>query len=1633
MITNLSLLFSQALFDVDEVYTLEERIEQQEIKDESHETKKKKKKKKKAISLVVNITPGETIDSTIAEKKSTLLVPSNEVLNTPSKKTYCEEGIVNVKTDSRGLHPVSAASECDSQSNTEFLPSNDVEQKFLHCTVLVGGNNSEGSSEGFTVCDHSMDTRDEESSVPSAKALSVALQTAILPFVHAAGSLFTEDKTNDAGKYNPKQYKDTGDSNVNNELVLDDYDSRTMELESLELIGTSTSGHSKGFRETNASVADLDLLDREVTTQTQQCGFEEKNEQEAVNEKTLLSQTDGENNDVIHEVRNSNDLGVSPFITKEQHFVISVDAHESDFTASEDGCISVDTNNAVNTILEHKTAEFSEDVKENSVISVDDSRLVNENNGIRHKDQQKQLQNGREHNEQNERSVETDKDSPLIELELGESESCHNDQSQNNDEYVPCSKEIDKGVCDTSLSGEEVIHGVSSLFDGKAVFLKSNESFGIKDVPEKEEKNEGSSHVKIKCEYNEGDLALHVFGMRQLQSEIMKSTVDTVAESMGVTTSVRNKTSAMQHASTQIETVSQLELKTVEPLEAQNENYDRPTNDCDDDEALKTFQGVTLEGTKLAEREFSDSTKVDDGLADTTNSFNLQASQGSGSLQQMAETYPTLSANADATRNKTIETDFQSFSSSSSMELQTDSSSNSFISNIQDCRLWPNEGENDAPMALDVAVESYSNLTGVSDDADISQGLREHGGGGTQQVSLIATPSNHEVLSEEGKRLDLTCVTLEHSVFVSGKHLKVSDSLSRETGAASSDKQCSALELNSGNFLSEDEEVSLNTQLPANNRDESECRPAVSKEFEHYDEQFEQMPEKQHTRTSKTNQNVTQLSETEVSRDNSVQNKDGKPDDVTLIRSLERQCSNSSPHKGRTETFASVDNERDSSLSALVNLLESGNGLKDVPGSIGFNSSSEHLATKSSVKSEGKDFSEKNRLELTSENIITEEQTNVTPRVLMTNRIDESKRKGGDDKEEGEITSDEDNTSETTKHMNKEREEGELSSSESDAEVSSYEKHRGASVPRIERSALNNSVFRRKEKELYPPRRHSLSGVPHRVSGERSKVPGNSRSDKTASLSCVKKTDLRTKLSEARQTRSSLKGRRTGVSNETKGGRLRETPAGKRVKRNSTVEKPDQGKNVRDTTKTSDKAIVESIKTRPRVSQAKRRETPQRCTGASNETNPGSSQRRDESTEISLKFVKETKGKCDNSLQGDDGKAKKTSPIISRQKIHDRCGTFQVDPNKTSKDSTVLRKTQGNRKTRKSRIDQRNGTKVMGKESMTKLDTSDIKKSRDCKGGHRKTAKDSRVLSRPKVKTNACLQVLDSQKAPPRVTKENMKIITKAKLSLNDPVKHRNASCVESSLRPHTDNETTAKKAYVQTHLKSGDKINKGGEKTGSALLSSEGKVQNKPENSSKATGERKTMDSVEKHSRHSDKGKTKRVKTPVKASARITPRKVLKKLSSNVTSKAKLQAQHAERDKAGNTRKRSRAIDISELRQAKKLRLEGGNDFSSKVAVDASTTEKPSTKCGEYNNRENRLSSLKLRPSEQDVIPPGGEKLKTVDGEICMDDPKTSSYNRTLSKTLSIGGNKRLVFKQRHVNQLFIRGDNVVMVAYAK
>lgn len=1581
------------------------------------------------------------------DKNPSSLVSSGEVLNSLTNESCGEEGIVTMDIDSSCIHEAPAAQSITGlQTNTEplvLLATKCEDSTFADC------NNKEGNS----VCDLSMASSDEESLVPSAKALSVALQTTIIPFGHAEGSLLAtdEDETVAAGKCSLEQHRDILDLKASIDAVLEDsdFDSDSIKPESPHLSCASDSNNEKGISEFNILIVNAEEFDEEEVTQTLQCDFVELNTQETVNENILSRHADVEN--VDKGVGNNNDFNLPPSKTEDPDFVVSADAHERDFSVSEDSDVSVTTNNAVRIFpeasnIEHygnlaathcsKSTGLPMDVKDNSDVTVDGSLL--ENNDISLKEEESHFQNDREWSV----SSVSSSNSPLIEfesLEFRESENYVEEQSQNNNECAPRSEEVEESP-DSSLSGKAAVHDVSSLFEGQPGLSKFNKSFGINCTVEEEEKKVVARHFQVKSECTEenlesGNLAQNVGGVTQLRSKsnLGKGIADVCLDH----NSVANNRTVMDQVSTQSVTVivSQLELDAVDPVKLPNETINHPAGNCETTQAAEICEGIERKATEITESELSNSSKSIYGLTDQeeTSLFNFQETTpefllGEGDQvgeSRSKEEYPAICATTEARR--TTEMHLRSFSSSST-DLQIDSSSYSLT-------IPPHEETNDTSMALDFASKpcvkghtSESTLNGVVEGVDIIQDKIEHAVG-TQQVTTIGAASNYGILTKVGKRSDL--ISLEPTLDVPGERLKGSEGPSEENETVSSVTPCFVLELNSERGLSKHEEISLNIHASVNNRGD-ECQHIGSDESGQYSVEqsvheqstiSEEVSEKQQIKTSQTGQTETQFSEAEVSHAFSDRNEDnvsGKPDN--LLTSLDNLCSTTLPHEDNTKTLI---------------LPEKGNDVKNESQT----STSEDLTMVSTtMNSKDKDMPPNKGAGLN-----TEKQTKEETDVPLPSRIDESKpRVDKDDKEEGEITSDEDDddTSQTQKPTDKEREEGELSTSDSDVEAhieaSSHEKQGGAAVPG-NKVPLDKNVFNRKGKELYPTRRHSSSDVHQKLSNEKSRVPEKSSSNRRASSSSFKNKDLRTKLSEARKERTSIKGTSSGIR-ETREDRLRREsrPVEKGVKKIVTEGKcsaksgnrkgSSQGKKaVRDGTKAGREAKVRSLKPEG-ASQVKRRETRQRVTGTSDEGKPGSNQRRDGTSEKSLKSANKEKAKPNSSLQG-NVKVKKMSPTSSRHKILDRNDKSLLEPKKITKVSTARREVKGKKNTEKSHSLQSCEAKVKDKESTINLDTSATKKTSGCKSEGKNTVKHAHAVS--KSKSNTCFQVSDSGNTPSRVKKEKIKSNTTVKLSRRgkEADKHPSKSSVGSSLEPHSENETTAKKAKVLTNPKESKKAS-------SVALSSQGKVQNKPEKRGKVKDEAKAVGAnVVGKGDHIDQGKSERAKTMVRKSPRIAPRKVLKKLPSNATSKVKIQPRHGNVDRTGNPRKRPRAVDNTEVRQAKKLRLEEGNNPSSN---DASTTEipKPSTKHGEYNsNRENQPPSCNLEIFENKMSLASGTKLKNADEYTCMDESKKTSneIDSSRSKTILIGRDKCLVFKRRHVNQLFIRGDNVVMVAYSK
>ena len=1542
------------------------------MKDESLETKKKKKKKKKnAKPPLQNETADENIDRKKFDKNSSSLTSSNEVLYSPANNSCDEEGTVSMELDSSDLHIASTA-----QPVTDFQEVKPQVQLITVCKSVTSTDYY--ITEGNSLCDFPLDTS-EESSMPSARAVSVALQTSIIPLGDAEGSRLAEAAGN--------CHFDIRDSMINIGPVLESSDSDSQ----AESIHTSELDDEKGISECNNLRAEVEISHEEEVIQTQQCDLVKVIKQEAINENVLLRQTDGENND--KRFGNFNYLNISLCKTDEPYFVSS--AKERDSGVSEESSISVATYNTVKTFhesskVEHrdgvavthdsKSAELTVHAEEN-VVTVDDSRLVNKNNGVRLEEEQNQFQNERERIDY---SPGTNKNSPLIELDsfkFGESENFVDEQPQNNDECVTRSKEV-REILDRS-GGEAMAHDVTSLLEDELILSMINENFGVKCTTEEEKRRHAT--VKSHC------------------------TEETVEDG-----NLTLKVSAP---------FSQFKLNTADPVKAQNENIYRPAGNFENTRGVEHLESREQEAIEIAVSEHSNSVRADNGLADKeTSLFNFTENTPASRLGEGGKgTESCEKVEIFSSSCATAET-----SETAKMHLPSSSTK-------QDPPFCPNEEAKGTSMAVDIATESFvkghmskSTLGGVSEGVDIIQHFTKHAAACTQQVPEIAT-SNHDILSEEGKRSNRSCICLELSASVSGEHFKRPETSSKKNQVVLSDPQCSILDLNSDKLLDkDDEEVSLNGHTSVRNRDENKCQLIVSKEFGQYDveqnssplvhEQSEKIPAKQQIRISQTGQIKTQFNEAEVDHDCSVRNKGFKPDGGESLNSLQSRCRSSSSCEGIAETFVHVNDKRDITSSCDVeNLPAKENGVNIDSETLASNSTSEE----STMKSEGKVIPPMNGTELICDNLKTVEQSKDQTGVPFTNRIDESKQRVDEEKEEGEISSDEDDTSKTQKPAEKEREEGELSSSDSDVEghgeVSSHEQQGGASLLRSKHSDDKN-VLSRKERRLCPTRQHSSSGLPQKLSKVKGREPENSRSDKRASLSSFKNTDFRRNLSEARRTRPALKGRSTSIS-DARDGRVHETrPVEKRAERNGTAKRfsasngNEEGtqprKGTLNPTKVEHKTNVKSSKLQ-QGSQGKRKETGQRVTATSDESKPGSKQRRNETNN--------TKGKSNISLQGNNVKVKKTNPTSSRHKTEDRSVKPQLDPKKIAKKSTDV--TEDKKITRKLRRRQ-------GKESKVKLKPSVTKTTSSFKGEDKITAKDSHTLSKAKSET------------PARDTKEKIKLNPSAKVFFpgSKTNKHPSESSFGSSKQPHSGNETTAKKATVLTNHSEGDNKND----KESKKASSQGKVQNKDGRRSKAKDETKPVDaSVVVKRGCSEKAKLTRAKTTIKVSPQITPRKALKKLPSSITSKAKVHSQRGNKDRAENPRKRPRAVDVTEVREIKRLRLEVGNNYSSKLPNHSSTSEisKPSTKRGENNNdRENQPPPLQLNASENKIITALCRKLKSADEHICLDNSKKNSNEidgGTLSKRLFIGRNKRLVFKHRHVNQLFIRGDNVVMVAY--
>ena len=1451
-------------------------------------------------------------------------------------------------------------------------------------------------------------------------------------------------------------------------------------------------------------------------------------------EEQSQERNDGEQND--HSGSNIDDcvpLDESNVIRlKEEHGQERNDWEQDGYSGSNIiDSVPLDEGNVIRLKEEHDQERNEWEQNDHSGSNIGDSVPLDAGIDVRRKEEQTQLRND---GDQNDHSG-SNNSYPLIHFECLKFEGGENIEQTSKD----CGENNDSSA---SSSGKTTVQG-SSLFDSKPVVPKADEIVGAKcDLGEEEESENGRTrHVRVKSECTKNVLITRTVTQAKTVNSETHLQHETKEEGWGVSLehgTARNERAAVEQITSHAGIVPQLVLNATEPLKGDNENIAHLISRCGNIQRLETAHSsfdALIANDEAMEQKFVEMpasehfhySRGNEGLSDEEKGlFELQETtqhftpsedrQLSESCLKM-EVYP-VDSSGDA--NRTIDP-------TSNPDMATDSSSFPLFCAKEDRPFCSDEEVkiNDSSVPLDGTAKSDAQgrlsetvTNGVNKGADVSQDALKLSTVVTPQASTTAT-NNFDILAGEEKLSDFAVASTPANV--PNESVKGSESQSRENGTVSIDIQCSGLVSSSGKVHSKGEEVCVSGHSFSSCQGERECQHICHKESEELNVEHNanvnepsrnvtELPADHLLRTSNTVQGERQFGEVEVTSEFSDPKDNGgseKPDGRHTAHELKQSsdsllCEDST--KGfdtlgdKTDTIASSDNKSEPLISNLVNLPEKDNDVTNELGTSdsilkGKNSDLAELTVDSVIKTEDKNMPFNKGAEIACVSIKREEETKEEKADPLRNTVDKSRECVGEgDKEEGEINSEEeqDNTPEVEKPKKEEKEEGELSSSDSDAEALAetwYAKQGDAAS--FSKVVEDKDVLKRREKEIFPTRRHSSSEVHHTLSKERSQLTESSSNKRRSSSSSLRNTDLRTKLREFRKKRISLTSQTVG---ETKIDRLgsgsrsvekamkKNEPAEKRSDKPSVRKGHSQGKDVRGGTKDKHAAQPKNIKQQT-TSQVERRRTLKhpRESGSSKNGEHGSSQSVHGKAGRSLLSVSSTTVKTNDFSQGDE-KVKKKSP--RSLEIKNRPGKRQCDVKKSMKKATPICETGGNKLPKSSHTAVLHETKMEGNESKTKLNTAGVQTKDNRRSETEKMTRNSPAASRLEAKTsirsktnlntsavqkeenrksetkqttNVSLPAprLEAKKSIPSNSKTGDSSPAIKKISLQnkttgkvtprsrEKTKLVNKSSTDTFLKPHSASDTSKKKGKVLSNLPtSGKKTDNGIKHSSSTLLSPQGKAQSKPQKLSNVKdGTKPVSASTFSKDEHSDKSRPKRAKTAVKASPRMATKKVLKKSPANVASKAKTRPQRGNEARPGNPRKRSRSEDSTEARQGKRLRLKEGSDSASKLPTGSSATKVPKipvrTNEGK-SNRENQPPSSTLKVPENKMVPVRDEKLESTDEHMCMQDDskkQSSEIDSVQAKPILIGRNKCLVFKRRHVNQLFVRGDNVVMVAYAK
>ena len=1563
---------------MDEVYTLEERIEQPQANKETQGTGKKKKKKRKKVNCQnENKPPHEEQNDEINHQNSTS-TSFDEVGRSSTQVTGCEgktagmdvEG--SVKCESVAVQP-----SIDGQTGKGTIAP------YKHSSVLdfdlLGDHGQQ---------DISIDTPDEDSLTPSAEALSAALHASALSLDDTDGrSLFTVDQTDD---FSSERCGNNFTQKPSIELLEKNESASTVTELKLTLSVCATDCNSEGFGDYNPSSAasNIGVVDSKDTTGSQLGKLcKDKNKQVSGSSDSEMDSRGEKNID-----KTDFDPFPSNIVNSDVSFVGVDEILPSTTEGSSHSVVSDGKENARYDRLQGNSCRIN--MKNNSDdVTVGDRLLVKGEEDIV-MNEQKQEFTKMEHNDQLYNLIRED-----------------------------CSKEdreIGQNTESPSNSGT-TLQTVSIFSESKPVMAKDSEKKEEKCdfiegglLPDKSDSTEqialvGSGKEKSEDDTTEGGKEAYL--EHSTIREERPSTQGFKPHSVTVPCSAVNETQQVEHKSVE----SKIEVVQNED-QTQNVRFNALLlgGACDEEKSLSNLHEVTLKLTVDSDacediqrplKLFCTDNKTDSSCgALTFSGENPPFRNEEGVVSSLIcvdgtseiEGEPTLDS---ATSRTSVASDQLKNSPDEALKIPMTVTNNVDMRDEEN-RLFDFEAPevvNYVPDENEINLERQHKeaeavLIDVESAALMSNSDEILSQGGSLRSGVDSFVSSNEGLYRGSRYCDQTTVENSSGVYIIEPCRNVDelpdDRKSEMLQPAQSEPSCGDVKvatLYSDTIEASDMSVNLGMTQERNS--------LRTKAFDASGDRDSDTVSPEGSMESAFNNPLKVPGE-----ENNAKNE-------PLPRELFKNHANSSQMKTEDD-YPSVGGTSGDCCKVIVTedtKLQNDEPLQNAV-FVTKDKASEVKKEESEINSDEVDMSEAKSRETADEKTLDVEKT----------RSEDNEETPKDKSKE---------TLESEKLREEEKEEGELSSSDSDAEVFVKITDTQKGGPSTSKSKLfdDRTVASAVDKQLHPARRHSSGEGHHTLTMERSLLLAT-LGDKRRGCSNA---DLRTRLSEIRSQRTSSGNAKSGAP------RFEESvkECGGKEKRSKKVKEkvPHRGKNEKSKVKGGRNVEVKDSRFKTRQAQDNSTKS-----GSDKEDNHlGGLSKKDQlrqTPQSSMKAPEKSQGSspCNkNSKTENSGRNKaERHPDNVQRTAAESDGKNRL---KTSQPES-RRKTKGTRKTSTRSED---SAAVVMKD--VKKDSTGLHKPKS----HADMAKEStsenalkttQPESRPK--TSTC--ELNAQNNSSHTKKTGLKGKTGGRTFRSGGTpKSASGSSIERPSKRHSMNKTTLKEqatlvGHPMPTAKGTVKGCRQVDRSCGKQTTSESKKLSKVKDGKRLAATDGNVSKVE----YNEKVELQSVKVP----SRTVPRKVSNKCLINVSSKVKANPQRGMETGTQNPRKRCRSVDSTETKHGKKMRIGEVKASLPKLSTVSSTHKLPK----ESKRIANCTSNSVNVPSCSDINIEGSRKVsanmenfkQTVEHKREGDSKADDSIQ---AKAISIGRNKCLVFKRRHVNQLFVRGDNVVMVAYAR